>query len=193
LSLRRNSTTAWHLLVSTVESSVNRAATVEEACRTQMTASPRTGQILGMTTATFTACFAGWTIFSIVGISIRPELGLTGTQFGLLLATPVLTASLIRVVLGIWADRYGGRLVLTATLLAAVVATFLLLCARTFPQMLGAGLGVGIAGGSFSAGAYISHGYPAERQEEAAGIIVLASFSHLRFIFGGIEWHPSTS
>lgn len=51
---------------------------------------------LGMSTAAFTVCFAAWTIFSILGIQIQKDLGLNETQFGLLIATPILTGSLRR-------------------------------------------------------------------------------------------------
>ncbi len=91
---------------------------------------------LAMSTVAFTVCFAVWTIFSIIGIRIREDLGLTETQFGLLVGTPILTGSLIRVALGIWTDLYGGRIVFTLTMLAAAVATYLLSWATTYPQML---------------------------------------------------------
>ncbi|TPJ54837.1 MFS transporter [Mesorhizobium sp. B2-6-4] len=137
----------------------------------QTTVYPKSGQILGASTAAFTVCFAVWTIFSIIGIRMRQELGLSETQFGLLVGTPILTGSLIRVVLGIWTDRYGGRIVFTANMLAAAVATFLLSYAHTYPQMLLAALGVGIAGGSFAVGvAYVSRWFPPERQGTALGI-----------------------
>ena len=74
---------------------------------------------LWMSTIAFTVCFAVWTIFSIIGVRIKDELGLSETQFGLLVGTPILTGSLVRIVLGIWTDRFGGRLVYTATMLAA--------------------------------------------------------------------------
>ena len=79
-----------------------------------------------MSTVAFTVCFAVWTIFSIIGLRIKDDLGLSETQFGLLVGTPILTGSLVRMLLGIWTDRYGGRLVYTATMLAAAAATFLL-------------------------------------------------------------------
>jgi NNP family nitrate/nitrite transporter-like MFS transporter len=126
---------------------------------------------LGMSTIAFTVCFAVWTIFSIIGIRIRQELGLSETQFGLLVGTPILTGSLIRVALGIWTDLYGGRVVFTLNMLAAAAATFLLSYAHTYPQMLLAALGVGIAGGSFAVGvAYVSRWYPADKQGLALGI-----------------------
>ncbi len=119
----------------------------------------------------FTVCFAVWTIFAIIGIEIRSELGLSETQFGLLVGTPILTGSLIRVILGIWADRYGGRAIFTLTMLVSAVATWLLTYATTYPQMLIAALGVGVAGGSFSVGvAYVSRWYPPEKQGVALGI-----------------------
>jgi MFS transporter, NNP family, nitrate/nitrite transporter len=126
---------------------------------------------LAMSTIAFTVCFAVWTIFSIIGVRIKDELGLTETQFGLLVGTPILTGSLVRMMLGIWTDRHGGRLVYTATMLAAAAATFLLSYAQTYPQMLVAALGVGIAGGSFAVGvAYVSRFFPAERQGTALGV-----------------------
>ncbi len=132
---------------------------------------PKSSQILGASTAAFTVCFAVWTIFSIIGIRVRQELGLTETQFGLLVGTPILTGSLLRVVLGIWTDRYGGRIVFTVNMIAAAAATFLLSYAHTYPQMLIAALGVGIAGGSFSVGvAYVSRWFPPQRQGTALGI-----------------------
>ncbi len=126
---------------------------------------------LSLSTIAFTVCFAVWTIFSIIGVRIRQELGLTDTEFGLLIGMPILTGSLVRVLLGVWTDRYGGRLVYTATMLAAAVATCLLAFATTYGQMLIAALGVGLAGGSFAVGvAYVSRFYPAARQGTALGI-----------------------
>lgn len=136
---------------------------------------PATGgaapRALWMSTLAFTVCFAVWTIFSIIGVRIKDELGLSETELGILLGMPILTGSLVRIVLGVWTDRYGGRLVYTATMLAAMVATFLLSFATTYPQMLLAGLGVGLAGGSFAVGvAYVSPFFPPERQGTALGI-----------------------
>jgi NNP family nitrate/nitrite transporter-like MFS transporter len=126
---------------------------------------------LWLSTIAFTVCFAVWTIFSIIGIRIKQELGLNETEFGLLIGTPILTGSLIRIVLGVWTARYGGRLVYTATMLAAAAATFLLAYATTYPQMLVAALGVGIAGGSFAVGVtYVSRFFPPEKQGTALGI-----------------------
>ncbi|WP_240606419.1 MFS transporter [Phenylobacterium kunshanense] len=132
---------------------------------------PGAGIALGMSTFAFTACFAVWTIFSIIGVQIKQELGLSEFQFGLLVGTPILTGSLIRVVLGVWTDQYGGRLVNLVVMLSAAAATYALSYAETYLQFLIAALGVGIAGGSFAVGvAYVSKFFPKERQGTALGI-----------------------
>lgn len=129
------------------------------------------GRALWMSTFAFTVCFAVWTIFSIIGVKIKQELGLSETEFGLLIGTPILTGSLSRIFLGIWTDRFGGRLVFTVTMLMTSLATVLLAFAETYPQMIAAALGVGLAGGSFAVGvAYVSRFYPSRRQGTALGI-----------------------
>src|SRR6266540_4276660 len=129
------------------------------------------GRALWLSTIAFTVCFAVWTIFAIIGIRIKDDLGLNETQFGLLVGTPILTGSLIRLFLVIWTDQYGGRLVYTAVMLSAAIATWLLTYATTYEQTLIAALGVGIAGGSFAVGiAYVSRWYPSGKQGTALGI-----------------------
>src|SRR5271166_47556 len=126
---------------------------------------------LWISTIAFTLCFAVWTIFAIIGIQIKKDLGLSETQFGLLVGTPILTGSLIRLALGVWTDQYGGRRVFTFVMLAAALATYLLTYAETYPQFLLAALGVGIAGGSFAVGvAYVSRWCEAGKQGTALGI-----------------------
>ncbi len=126
---------------------------------------------LGASTFSFTVCFAVWTIFSIIGVKIKQDLGLSDTQFGVLVATPVLTGSLSRIFLGIWTDQFGGRRVFTMVMLLTSVAVYLLSTVSTYPMFLLAALGVGLAGGSFAVGiAYTSTWYDREHQGTALGI-----------------------
>ena len=81
---------------------------------------------LGLSTIAFTACFAVWTIFSIIGVAIKAELGLNDTQFGLLVATPILTGSITRLFLGVWTEKYGGRLVFSSQMILTALATWAL-------------------------------------------------------------------
>ena len=128
-------------------------------------------QALGMSLLAFTVCFAVWTIFSIIGVRIKQELGLSETQFGLLVATPVLTGSISRIFLGILTEQYGGRIMFPIQMVTTAVAAFLLSMAETYPMLLLAALGVGLAGGSFIIGiAYVSRWYEAKAQGTALGI-----------------------
>lgn len=128
-------------------------------------------KMLGLSTFAFTVCFAVWTIFSIIGLKIKADLGLTDTQFGVLVATPILTGSLSRIFLGIWTDQYGGRRVYSALMMITSVAVWLLATVETYEMFLVAALGVGLAGGSFAVGiAYVSRWYDKGRQGTALGI-----------------------
>lgn len=129
------------------------------------------GKALVLATSAFTVCFAIWTIFAIIGVQLRQEYGLSEGQFGLILGLPILTGSLSRVFLGRWADRFGGRIVYTLTMLVGAVSTVLLSFADNYAQLLTGALGVGVAGGSFAVGvAYVSRFYPRDRQGFALGI-----------------------
>ena len=129
------------------------------------------GRALWLSTIAFTVCFAAWTIFSIIGVQIKKDLGLSDTQFGLLVGTPILTGALSRLLLGVWADQYGGRIVTVIVMLLAAAATFMLTYAYDYPTFLLAALGVGLAGGVFSVGvSYVSKWYPKEKQGTALGI-----------------------
>ena len=126
---------------------------------------------VGFSTLAFTVCFAVWTIFSIIGLQIKEDLGLNETEFGLLVATPILTGSLSRIFLGIWTDQYGGRFVFSILMAATAVAVFLLSFVDTYILFLVAALGVGLAGGSFAVGiAYVSRWHDNAHQGTALGI-----------------------
>lgn len=126
---------------------------------------------LTVSTIAFTVCFAVWTIFSIIGIKIKQNLGLTDSQFGLLVATPILTGSLSRIFLGIWTDQFGGRIVYFSLMITTSIAVWLLSTVSTYEMYLAAALGVGLAGGSFAVGiAYVSRWYESSKQGTALGI-----------------------
>ena len=126
---------------------------------------------LGLSTLAFTVCFAVWTIFSIIGVQIKADLGLSETQFGLLVATPVLTGSISRIFLGVWTDQLGGRIMLPLQMIITSVAVWLLATVTTYEMFLVAALGLGLAGGSFIIGiAYVSRWFDAQHQGTALGI-----------------------
>lgn len=128
-------------------------------------------------TFAFTACFAVWTIFSIIGIKIKYELNLNDTQFGILISTPILTGSLSRLFLGIWAEQYGGRIILTILMIVSAACTWILTFSNGYYEFLIIALGIGLAGGSFSVGVtYVSKWFSKDRQGTALGIFGMGNF-----------------
>jgi|GEM_PF-3048196 len=122
------------------------------------TSHPGANRALGLSTVAFTLCFAVWTLFSILGLEIKQEFGLSDAQFGLLVATPALTGSLSRLPLGIWADRFGGRWLFGVLMIVVGACVWLLTRADSYGVMLLAALGVGLAGGGFIVGAALCIG-----------------------------------
>jgi NNP family nitrate/nitrite transporter-like MFS transporter len=108
--------------------------------------------VLIVSTLAFTVCFMVWMMFGVIGIPIKKALNLNATQFGLLTAVPVLTGSLVRVPLGIWTDKYGGRIVMAILMAITVPAIWMMSYATEYWHFLTIGLFVGLAGGSFSVG-----------------------------------------
>jgi NNP family nitrate/nitrite transporter-like MFS transporter len=127
--------------------------------------------VLMVSTLAFTVCFMVWMMFGVIGIPIKKALGLNATEFGLLTATPVLTGSLIRVPLGIWTDKYGGRIVMALLMALTVPAIWLMSYATAYWHFLAIGLFVGLAGGSFSVGTpYVARWFPKKQQGFAMGV-----------------------
>ena len=135
------------------------------------TTSSKAWSVLIVSTLAFTVCFMVWMMFGVIGIPLKKQLGLNATEFGLLTATPVLTGSLIRVPLGIWTDRYGGRIVMTVLMAITVPPIFLMSYATAYWHFLVIGLFVGLAGGSFSVGTpYVARWFPKEKKGMAMGV-----------------------
>jgi NNP family nitrate/nitrite transporter-like MFS transporter len=127
--------------------------------------------VLSASTFAFTVCFMIWMMFAVIGIPIKATLNLSETQFGLLVAMPVLTGSLIRLPLGMLTDRFGGRIVFAVLMAATVVPIYLISYGTAFWHYLVMGLFVGVAGGSFTVGiSYCARWFPKDQQGTAMGI-----------------------
>lgn len=127
--------------------------------------------VLTSSTISFAICFMIWMVFAVLGLPIKQQFHLTETQFGLLTAIPVLSGSLVRVPLGIWTDRFGGRIVFFLLMLGCVPAVFLLKYAHNYEQFLLIGLWLGLVGGSFSVGTpYVAKWFRKQNQGLAMGI-----------------------
>ncbi len=132
--------------------------------------SPDARRVVAWSTAGFTLMFAVWVMFSIVGLPIRAQLGLTDAQFTLLTAIPVLTGSLLRLPGGLLADRFGGRRLFVLITTLTALFSLALGWAHSYPSLVALALGVGFAGVSFAVGnAWIAQWVPVARQGLALG------------------------
>jgi NNP family nitrate/nitrite transporter-like MFS transporter len=122
-------------------------------------------------TIAFTVFFAVWVMFSIVGLPLRTELGLSDSQFALLAAIPILTGSVLRVPVGMLTDKLGGRVMMTGLLALMSIPAFLISHADTYEQLLVLAFILGLAGTSFAIGIpWVSAWYPSQHQGTALGV-----------------------
>jgi NNP family nitrate/nitrite transporter-like MFS transporter len=150
----------------------------------------------------FAISFWAWNVIGPLGVRYANELGLSASQKSLLVATPVIVGSLGRIVVGILADRYGGRLMFTVLLV--VSAPFVLLVAfagslKSFGLLMVVAFFLGIAGTTFAVGIpFVNAWYPPERRGFATGVFgagmggtALSSFFTPRFVgwFGYTATH----
>jgi len=92
-----------------------------------------------------------WTILGALGITISQDLHLSSGRMGLIVGTPLVAAAVTRVVMGILADRYGPKRVGALSLLVSLAPlVWGWLGADSFTSLLGVGLLLGVAGGSFA-------------------------------------------
>jgi len=131
---------------------------------------PKAYAVLFASTFAFMVCFAVWMMFGVIGIPLKETLGLNNTQFGLLASTPVLLGAAMRLPLGIWTDRFGGRIVMTMLLLSAALPVWLVGYATQYWQLLAIGLLLGVVGAAFAVGTpYCARFFPQEKRGFAMG------------------------
>ena len=120
----------------------------------------------------FDLSFMVWVLLGAVANSIVADLGLNEVQRGLMLALPLLGGSVLRLVLGILADRWGARRTGIVGLMLTLIPLVLgWLWADSFAQILLVGLLLGVAGASFAVALPLaSRWYPPHYQGIALGI-----------------------
>ena len=120
----------------------------------------------------FDLSFMIWVLLGALGVSISESLGLSAAQKGLMVAIPILSGSVMRIPLGLLSDRFGGRRVGLAMLLALFIPLLIGWQAGTsLGTLIGVGLMLGVAGASFAVVLPLaSRWYPPERQGLVMGI-----------------------
>jgi NNP family nitrate/nitrite transporter-like MFS transporter len=130
------------------------------------------GRQLGLALAAFTASFYGWALLGPLGPELQDDLDLSDLQLSVAVAVPVLLGSLMRIPMGVWTERYGGRRVFTWLLAYTIVPLVVLgLVHDSFAAIIVLGFLLGFAGASFAIGVpFVNRWYPPERQGMALGI-----------------------
>src|SRR5690349_21772477 len=120
----------------------------------------------------FDLSFMLWVLLGALGIFIAESVHLTPAQKGLVVAVPLLSGSLTRVVVGLLSDRIGSKRVgigLLALLYLPLAGGWLL--PGSLPMLLAVGVLLGTAGASFAVALPLaSRWYPPQRQGLAMGV-----------------------
>ena len=130
------------------------------------------GRQLALALAAFTVTFYGWALLGPLGPDLQDDLGLSDVQLSIAVAVPVLLGSLMRIPMGVLAERFGGRRVFTWLLAYSIAPLVVLgLVHDSFAAIIVLGFLLGFAGASFAIGVpFVNRWYPPERQGAALGI-----------------------
>ncbi|MBW5446351.1 MFS transporter [Cohnella sp. CFH 77786] len=152
---------------------------------------------LGLSTMAMTASFVIWSVFSPIAGQIQELFQLSAIEKSVLIATPVLLGSILRIPMGIYTDRFGGKRVFAGTMLFLIIPLLLASFAQTYWLLLLCALFIGMAGTTFAISlTYVSRWFPPERQGFVLGLAGLgnlggaaASFT-LPIVFNryGLPW-----
>jgi NNP family nitrate/nitrite transporter-like MFS transporter len=138
-----------------------------------------------------------WVLFGALAVAIGEDLHLTATQQSLLVALPLLSGALLRVVAGWACDWYGARrtglLVLGLQLIAIIWAA---LNGTQYIELLGIALLLGAGGASFAVAMPVaSRAYPAAHQGLVLGLVASGNIGTVVVLLlaprweGQLGWH----
>src|SRR5215470_15489834 len=137
-------------------------------------------------TISFAICFAAWGLISAFAPRFREAFHLSATQTAFLVAVPVLLGSLLRVVTGMLADRFGGLTVFSVLLMLVAIPAFLVPLVGSYQDLLYVAFFLGIAGSFFAVGVgFVSRWFPPEKQGGALGIYGLGNIGQSAAVFLG--------
>ncbi len=121
----------------------------------------------------FDLSFMVWYLLGPLAVQISADLHLTTQQRGLMVATPILAGAVLRLFMGLLADRISPK---AAGMVGQVIVISALFCAwklgiHSYEQALLLGLFLGVAGASFAVALPLaSQWYPPQHQGKAMGI-----------------------
>ncbi|MDD9149613.1 NarK/NasA family nitrate transporter [Sporolactobacillus sp. CQH2019] len=134
---------------------------------------------LTMGTLAMVACFMAWSNFAPLTATLTKMFGLSESEKTLLLATPVLLGSIMRIPIGILCDKYGGKKIYIILMLFLLIPLFMVPRVHNFGMLIFLALLLGMAGTSFAVGiSYVSVWFPPERQGAVLGIAGLGNIGN---------------
>lgn len=126
---------------------------------------------LALATGAFVVCFAIFGSISAMMPIIRKNLGLSPVQVSVAIAVPVVLGSLGRVPLGMLADRFGGRIIFSLTMLLSIVPAVLVGMVSSYPALIVCGFFAGVSLASFAVGVgFVTRWYPPAKHGTALGV-----------------------
>lgn len=131
----------------------------------------RTKFVLPITTIAMAISFMTWSVLSPLASTFEQIYNLSTTQKSILVAIPVLLGSIMRIPLGIYTDRVGGRKMFTGLLLFTIIPLIGAGISNSFAALLFWAFFIGMAGTSFAISVtFVSKLTPPEKQGTALGI-----------------------
>lgn len=120
----------------------------------------------------FDVSFMIWVLLGVTSTFIAADFNLTPYQKGMIVGLPVLGGALLRIPMGLLADRFGGRTMGIVGMILTMVPLFWgYLFADSVSEVYLLGLFLGVAGASFAVALPLaSRWYPPEHQGLAMGI-----------------------
>ena len=141
-----------------------------------MRSGQRATRNLALATIAFAICFTSWGLVAPLAKHLQDSHGWSDSQVLLLAAVPVLCGSLLRLPAGWLADRLGGRLIFTITMVLSIVPALLLGYVTNFGALLVIGFFMGAAGSAFAVGVpFVVGWYERSRQGFAVGVYALGT------------------
>jgi len=127
----------------------------------------------------FNFTFMAWVLLGPLAVQIGADLRLSALEQGLMVATPLLAGAVLRVLLGMLADRLQPRMAGAIGQAVVILALGLawLIGVTTYAGLLALGVVLGLAGASFAVALRLASGiYPPEHQGTALGITGAGNF-----------------
>lgn len=127
--------------------------------------------VLLLASLTLLVNFWAWSVLSPLATKYTEWFRLNPLTVALLVASPVIVGALGRIIVGLLADRFGGKKMIVLVCYFTAIALVSLASISTIPQLFIASFALGVAGTSFSAGSLlITTWFPKNKRGFALGV-----------------------